>query len=331
LALAFAAARCMIRLLDSGSEPMEPLQIFRELSKRGEFPAEAVRAARENRAAMVPLFLEEIERFTSSGGTIGTPDVGEAESLFMAFHLLGEWREKSAYRPLAKLLCLPDSAAELVLGDAKTETSHCVMAAVFDGDPVPLHEIIRDTKADEFVRSRMMQTLVILAMNGDLPRADVAQFLEACFRDLEPRYDCYAWKGWVDAIAYLGLANLKDLVQKAFARRSIDPSWMSFRDFETDLRHASAHPDADPLYPDGNLVPFGDAIEELQHWACFQPEEHDDPAPGWSPSFFQEPERDPFRGVGRNDPCPCGSGKKFKKCCLNADRKGDALSVIKLS
>ena len=22
-----------------------------------------------------------------------------------------------------------------------------------------------------------------------------------------------------------------------------------------------------------------------------------------------------FKGVGRNDPCPCGSGKKFKKCC----------------
>jgi hypothetical protein len=21
--------------------------------------------------------------------------------------------------------------------------------------------------------------------------------------------------------------------------------------------------------------------------------------------------------VGRNDPCPCGSGKKFKKCCIN--------------
>ena len=24
------------------------------------------------------------------------------------------------------------------------------------------------------------------------------------------------------------------------------------------------------------------------------------------------------RKVGRNDPCPCGSGKKFKKCCLHA-------------
>ncbi|MCB9338662.1 MAG: SEC-C domain-containing protein [Lewinellaceae bacterium] len=21
--------------------------------------------------------------------------------------------------------------------------------------------------------------------------------------------------------------------------------------------------------------------------------------------------------VGRNDPCPCGSGKKYKKCCMN--------------
>ena len=25
----------------------------------------------------------------------------------------------------------------------------------------------------------------------------------------------------------------------------------------------------------------------------------------------------PSKEVGRNDPCPCGSGKKYKKCCLN--------------
>ncbi len=28
------------------------------------------------------------------------------------------------------------------------------------------------------------------------------------------------------------------------------------------------------------------------------------------------PEDDHYKDVGRNDPCPCGSGKKFKKCCL---------------
>jgi len=31
-------------------------------------------------------------------------------------------------------------------------------------------------------------------------------------------------------------------------------------------------------------------------------------------SFFSAA---PARKVGRNDPCPCGSGKKYKKCCLN--------------
>lgn len=29
----------------------------------------------------------------------------------------------------------------------------------------------------------------------------------------------------------------------------------------------------------------------------------------------QEPYIDPFAGIGGNDPCPCGSGKKYKKCC----------------
>ena len=24
--------------------------------------------------------------------------------------------------------------------------------------------------------------------------------------------------------------------------------------------------------------------------------------------------------IGRNDPCPCGSGKKYKKCCLNKEK-----------
>lgn len=25
--------------------------------------------------------------------------------------------------------------------------------------------------------------------------------------------------------------------------------------------------------------------------------------------------------IGRNDPCPCGSGKKYKQCCLKKDEK----------
>ena len=45
---------------------------------------------------------------------------------------------------------------------------------------------------------------------------------------------------------------------------------------------------------------------------------------GWSPMaiherevghrVFYNPDGTEMR-VGRNDPCPCGSGKKYKKCC----------------
>lgn len=33
--------------------------------------------------------------------------------------------------------------------------------------------------------------------------------------------------------------------------------------------------------------------------------------------YTREPFKQINRTVGRNDPCPCGSGKKFKKCCLH--------------
>ena len=29
----------------------------------------------------------------------------------------------------------------------------------------------------------------------------------------------------------------------------------------------------------------------------------------------QESYVNPYAGIGRNDPCPCRSGTKFKKCC----------------
>lgn len=32
---------------------------------------------------------------------------------------------------------------------------------------------------------------------------------------------------------------------------------------------------------------------------------------------IQEADRPITQKVGRNEPCPCGSGKKYKKCCLN--------------
>jgi hypothetical protein len=47
------------------------------------------------------------------------------------------------------------------------------------------------------------------------------------------------------------------------------------------------------------------------------------PVDDFEKEFDDEPELAPVEAVvriGRNDPCPCGSGKKYKKCCLNKER-----------
>lgn len=53
---------------------------------------------------------------------------------------------------------------------------------------------------------------------------------------------------------------------------------------------------------------FMDAMEE--YMGNLSPKELDHLING-----VQEPYINPFAGIGRNDPCPCGSGKKYKKCC----------------
>ncbi len=74
---------------------MDPIKVIEELGIPGRLPVEAIRAAQADRAAMVPVFLRPIDDFLS----LERP--ANPDALFVIFHLLGEWREKSAYWPLA--------------------------------------------------------------------------------------------------------------------------------------------------------------------------------------------------------------------------------------
>jgi hypothetical protein len=289
---------------------MDPMQVIEQLSVPDGLPVEAIRAAQSNREAMVPVFLRTIDDLLELRGPV------DPDAIFFMFHLLGEWREKSAYWPLAVLLRLPPDVLDTILGAAITETTNRVMAAVFDGDPEPLYQIIRDPDADEYVRAKMLQTVAMLTRRGELSRDAATTFLRDCLSQLEPKGDCYVWCGWVDAVGWLGLAELEPLVRQAFERGSINPGWMNFSYFEKLLQHALDHPDAEPLYVGGKLTLFGDTIAEMSGWHAFKPKtsRNEKPERGLNP--LEMPHLVSSRKVGRNDPCPCGSGKKFKKCCL---------------
>jgi len=292
---------------------MDAAQILDRLADRPDLPLEALRAAGADRASAVPFFLGAIEQYLAPGSKPIPPD-----ALFFVFHLLGEWRERSAYRPLARLLRCPRDQIDTIFGDAITATTHRVMAAVFDGDPDPLYQIIIDAEADEFIRSRMCEALAMATFDNELLRADAARFLRACYSDIRPQDECFVWNGWQSAIALLGVAELKPLVEQAFARGSISTSWLSFAHFEQDLELAIKDPAALGNSSRREFSLFGDTIEELSSWYCFsqKAQKNARASPRLDQLMSAGPIVNPARKIGRNDPCPCGSGRKFKKCCL---------------
>jgi hypothetical protein len=298
--------------------PMDTAQILNQLTHAEGLPKAALQAASEQRAEMVPVFLSEIDSFLA----LAPAERAKPTPLFFVFHLLGQWREKAAYGPLARLLRCPSHEVDAILGDAITSTTHRVMAAVFDGDPEPLYEVILDRNADQFVRSRMCEAIAMLVVRGELDRETTARFLRDAFMELRPQARSFVWQGWQSAIAMLGLSELRILVKRAFDRGFIDPRWIGFDGFLRDLQRAIERPGEGRYPQDNEFTLFGDTINELSRWYGFSDAYLADRDRGLEQAEAEfadsQPFRNPFKGVGRNDRCPCGSGKKFKQCCFGS-------------
>lgn len=308
---------------------MEPFQILNQLAADGPLPIEALRAAGRDRATMAPVLMALIELHLA--GEAGPPG-----ALFFAFHLLGEWRETAAYPALVGLLRRPPDELDDILGGAITETSHRVIAAVFNGDPRPLYDLILDPAADEFIRSQMCAAIAMVTHRQFLSREEAAGFLARCFDELRPSRGCFVWQGWANAIAMLGFLELEPLVREAYRRGRIDSSWSSLADFEKDLRDWTNDPSYRGWRGENHEL-FGDTVEEFSSWYGFSEEaaearqrsgrerHNEAEMRTLAERVLPQPAFNPLKGIGRNDPCPCGSGRKFKKCCLDARPKGEAI------
>lgn len=69
-----------------------------------------------------------------------------------------------------------------------------------------------------------------------------------------------------------------------------------------------------------------EADEDFEEYEYLDDEDDDfeEEDAGFDRGQYQPPDgtiRNERAPVGRNDPCPCGSGKKYKKCCLKKDRQ----------
>ena len=298
---------------------MTPTAIMAALEADGPLPREALEAAGQSRDAMVPVFLDYIDRLQSAK----IANLENLNAFTFIFFLLAEWRETRAYRPLAKLLRRDPEFLDALLGDSITEASARVMVGVFDGDLQPLFDILLDDAADSFLRAEMFDTLAIVALENLELRPRITQFLIDFFDLTGTMTGEEVWWAWAECIAALGLANMDTAVRAVFASGLITPDHSRLEDFTERLQATvnAGRPDWFTGMSSNSLIT--DTISELEPWYCFTPEYLAKKAAGRLNvlSSLMPRSGDPFNAVftgkvGRNDPCPCGSGKKFKKCCL---------------
>ena len=269
------------------------------LSGAKHLPREALaRAVSETEAVAEPVL-------RALDAAVADPDaLSEADGnlLFWGLHALAGARDARVYAPLMRLLRADGDALDGLLGDAVTETLPRVIASVFDGDVAPLRALLLDSTADDFVRNGAFAALGFLVRQERIER-DAARALLVRFDDARVAVEeSPGWTGWEETIAYLALGDLAPRVEAARRDGRITDEVSDLGWFRKALRRASAEP------PD------------LGAFAPFQYGYLDDPvgALAWTDKDAGQPIRNPFKDVGRNDPCPCGSGRKFKKCCLDA-------------
>jgi preprotein translocase subunit SecA len=94
-----------------------------------------------------------------------------------------------------------------------------------------------------------------------------------------------------------------------FRMEQVDPDFLNYLGHRWQLDRAKTIHEAPPREPEAVGVGVGGNDVRAQQEAAIAASKG---------TVKHEPVRNTGKRVGRNDPCPCGSGKKFKNCCMKA-------------
>jgi uncharacterized protein len=330
----------MAQPLPAGIPQLDDTQHSREsivdaLRTSAEAPAAEVAFGTLYAATIEPDILAVLDRALRED--LDTPD---QRLLFRGIHILGGRQMPAAFRPFIAFLRGPPERVEM-LGDAITETLAKILAGLFDGDDEPLRTLTTDTKVDLFVRAAGLRAMGTLCFDRRIDRQKFAEFLRQFDEGgLLPKEDDVLWVAWMSVIGVLGMTDLAPRVRAAFADERISSYLVGEKEFDRLLHEASVRPDDRKRLAGEEMGTIEDVLAELETypvWNDFGADEiasndldasdlddgemTDDELLQWADEdlasdLASRPVHNPFRDVGRNDPCPCGSGRKFKKCCL---------------
>lgn len=323
--------------------------LIRELDEGFErLPEGALRECQANAERVTPRLIEALEKATRLRRGGKSPP-GSAH--LYGLYLLAEFRATQALPALLEMLTLPEDALDDLVGDDLTESIPRILGTLGAEHPDLIESMIAKHELFYFVRSAAAGALCAMVAQGTLPRSAA---VEGLMRQMRSAVEAGDRDTATIAVCHLGNLNpleVQDEIRSAFERKLINEEMTSWHGFaQYDL-----YPDRPGECPHLNrehFVAIDDAVAELNAWRRFDemPERQvvEELSSGlrqneWSQSYFGDGlDEDALDGelgdlapphydqsltirneahrIGRNDPCPCGSGKKYKKCCL---KRGD--------
>ena len=294
---------------------MEPSEIVKALEYCGTtFPRKAMEAAVADPQAVTPGLLEILEKAVARFEELIRDKryFGVVPAMF----LLAQFREKRAYSLIVDLFSRHSNAFEKWCPDFITEDLASALASVSGGDTEPMIELATTERVDEYVCDAAVRGILTLVVAGQKTRDEAIALYKTLFRHPKaPQFESMYWNGLVSCCTSLYPEEVMDEVRQAFEKGLVDPGFIRLEHVEKTLAEGK-----DATLANLRRYHYGlmdNVIEKLGSWASFQPDE--EPRPARSSrlaSAFGEREiaRD-SRKIGRNALCPCGSGKKYKKCC----------------
>lgn len=281
---------------------------------RGSFPRKAVEEAIERREEIVPELLRILDEATSRPEEILARS-GYIGHIF-ALYLLAQFREAAAYPRIIRFFSLPGEIALDVTGDVVTDDLDRILASVTFGDDAPIRQLIEDPKVNPWVRGAGVGALGEMVFNDQIERDEVIAYLGRLLGDRLEREYSHVWDRVADLAVDLHPEEVIEGLRRAYREGLIDPMFISPRNVEEALRLSKQTVIERSRRRSRGLI--ADTVAEMQSWACFRDaerrrDEKDRPGPAAWRSI--KPVRRAGPKVGRNDLCPCGSGKKYKRCC----------------
>jgi hypothetical protein len=288
------------------------------------YPFEAIELAETSREAVTPHLLQLLEDLAADPA----PTLHERYVLHLhAICLLAAWRETRAYAPLIKLSTQPEERGDELFGDFTGEILGRALASVCDGDLAPLHALASRVDVDPWLRDAALEALATRAFEGDADVGAVVEFCErlgneeaARLRASAPEERDATFLSCVACtLADIGPAPALASIRGWYADGLVEEGHVSLGEIESEARKTWDERLRDyQMHGNGYVA---SASKEMAGWYCFRdPDEENDEDADEDEDYYSygEPYVRTEPKIGRNDPCPCGSGKKYKKCCLSA-------------